>query len=142
MRNAYRYLAMAVGTLVVVQAAAIAWAVFALFDGVDDGVVVDQAYDGNAGFALHSTIGWMVLPLVALALLVVGFLLRGADDAAALRWAGVVFGLVVLQDLLAVLSYGAAIVGVLHGINALVLLLVSVAAVRAVGRAPAPAGLG
>lgn len=139
MRNAYRYLAMATGTLVVLQAAAIAWAVFGLVDDVDSGTLVDKNYDGNAGFALHSMIGWMILPLVALVLLVVGYLIRDVDGA--LKWAGIIFGLVVLQDLLAVVSFAAPVVGVLHGINALALLVVSFAAVRIVPH-PAPAATG
>ena len=137
MRSTYRYLAMAVGTLVIVQAAAIAWGVFGLVDDVDDGTLVGKDYAGNAGFAIHSAIGWMVLPLVALVLLIVGFLLREVDGA--LKWAAIIFGLVILQDVLAVISYGASIVGILHGINALALLAVSFRATRAVPRITADA---
>jgi heme A synthase len=119
---------------VIVQVAAIAWGVFDLY-GSDTGTLVNDDYEGNAGLKIHSAVGWMILPLVALVLLLVAFMLREVDGA--LRWGAIVFGLVVLQDVLAVASFSASIVGALHGINALLILGASVKAVSVVPREPA-----
>jgi hypothetical protein len=134
MRSLYRYLAMVVATGVLLQAAAIAWAMFALADDVDDGLVVDKSYDGNAGFAVHAILGWMVIPVVALILLGVGFGLRSVDGA--LKWASIVFGLVVLQLVLAIAAFGVGALGGLHGVNALLVLLASIKAIYVVPREP------
>lgn len=130
MRNTYRYLAMAIGTCVVIQAAAIAFAMFGLAQHVDDGGVVDKNYSGNFGFALHAIVGEIVIPLLALALLAVGIALRSVDGVA--RWSVIVLGLVILQVLLAFTSFGVPVVGLLHGINAFLILLASVKAVTVV----------
>ena len=133
MRNAYRYLAMAIGASVVVQAAAIAFGMFGLAHDVDSGdVVVDKNYTGNFGFALHGIMGEMVIPLLALAFLIVGIVGRSIDGA--LRWAAIVFGLVVLQFTLAMLAFGVPFIGLLHGMNALFILLTSLKAVTVVPR--------
>ena len=137
MRSLYRYLMMAVATGVILQAAAIAWAVFGLADDVDSGTIVDKSYDGNAGFAVHAMLGWMLIPLLALILLVVGFLMRDVDGA--FRWAGIVFGLVVLQLLLAVAAFGVSAIGGLHGVTALVLLLATIKGIYVVPKEPATA---
>ena len=133
MRSLYRYLSMAVATGVIIQAAAIAWGVFGLAHDTDAGVIVDKNYEGNFGFALHSIIGWMVLPIVGLAFLLVGIALRSIDGA--LKWAGIVFGLVVLQLVLAGISFGAPVVGLLHGVNAILILLASLKAIYVVPKA-------
>ncbi len=44
------------------------------------------------------------------------------DVPGARKWAGIVFGLIVLQVALAFVAFGAPIVGALHGINALAIL--------------------
>jgi heme A synthase len=139
MRNAYRYLAMAIGTCVVIQAAAIAFAMFGLAHDVDSNhVVVDKNYDGNFGFALHAIVGQVVIPLLAIALLVIGILIRSVPGA--VRWSAIVLGLVVLQIALAFASFGVPVMGLFHGINAFLVLLASVKAVTVVPRhARAPA---
>jgi heme A synthase len=138
MLKTYRYLAMAIGTLVVVQAAAIAFAMFGLAHDVDsNGVVVDKNYDGNAGFAVHAIVGQMLIPLLALVLLIIGIVVRKSPGA--LRWAVIVFALVALQVVLAFASFGVPIIGALHGTNALLILLASLKAVTVVPREPAAA---
>jgi heme A synthase len=77
--------------------------------------------------------------LLAIALLVVSFF---AHVPRGVRWAGALFGLVVLQVMLAYVAFGAAVVGLLHGVNALALFATAVLAGRRVMRAvdtPAPA---
>jgi len=131
MRRVYRYLAMAMATCVVIQASAIAFGMFGLAHDVDSGnVVVDKNYDGNFGFALHAIMGTMVIPIVALVFLIVGIVVRSIEGA--LKWAGIVFGLVVLQITLAMVAFGAPVVGLLHGINALLILLASIKAIYVV----------
>ena len=135
MRTAYRVLAYLIAAEVVIQAAAIAYAVFGLGAWIEGGGVMDKAamesdsadFAGVGGFALHGINGEMVVPLLALILLVVSFFtgMRGAA-----KWAGIVVGLVALQILLGVFGDGLPLLGILHGANALVLLVVAVVAAR------------
>jgi hypothetical protein len=121
MRGFYRFLSFAMAAAVIVQAAAIAYGVFGLAHDVDAGVVVDKNYQDNLGLTIHGIDGTMVIPLLALALFISGIVLRKVDGA--LRWASIVFGLVILQVVLAMISFGIPIVGLLHGTNALLILL-------------------
>ncbi|MFZ0323207.1 MAG: hypothetical protein WAN48_03625 [Actinomycetes bacterium] len=132
MRSLYRYLSMAVAAAVLVQASAIAFGVFGIAHDVDAGTVVDKNYEENFGLTLHAIMGTTVIPLLALALLIVGILVRSVDGA--LRWASVIFGLVLLQVVLAMVSFGAPVVGLLHGANAILILLSSVKAVSVMPR--------
>jgi heme A synthase len=136
MRAAYRYLAMAIATGVVLQAAAIAFGAFALLKEVDDGTQLEGEYE-NAGLTIHILLGDMVIPLLALALLVVGIVLRA--QPAASKWAWVVFGLVVVQFLLGGFAHDLPGLGVLHGANALLILLASVRAISVFPRVSAQA---
>jgi hypothetical protein len=141
MKTAYRVLARLIALCVVIQAAAIALGVFGLIHDVDNGKIIDENYEGNVGFGLHWIFGMMAIPLLAIVFLVFSFF---AKVPGGVKWAGIVFGLVVLQVALAFVSFGVWGVGALHGINALVLLFVSDYAARRVNaaeRAPvAPAG--
>jgi hypothetical protein len=136
MRNAYRYLAMAIATGVVLQAAAIAWWAFGLAQAVDDGTVLNDDYSENAGAAMHALIGNMIIPLLAV-LLIVGIVLRSVGGA--LRWSLIIFALVAVQVVLGGLSADTPALGLLHGTNALLLLLASIRAIYVVPRQAAPA---
>jgi heme A synthase len=136
MRAAYRYLAMAIATGVVLQAAAIAFGAFALLKEVDDGRQLEGEYE-NAGLTIHILLGDMVIPLLSLAFLVVGIVLRA--QPAASKWAWVVFGLVVVQFLLGGFAHDLPGLGVLHGANALLILLASVRAISVFPRVSAQA---
>lgn len=127
MRNVYRYLAMAIATGVVIQAAAIAFGAFDLLKAVDDGTSVSGDYE-NVGLEIHVLLGDMVIPLLAIVFLVVGIVARAQPGA--LKWAGIVFGLVLLQFLLGGFAHDMPGLGVLHGVNALLILL---AAIHAIG---------
>jgi hypothetical protein len=122
MKSTYRVLALLIAVGVLVQAMAIALAWFTVMKDVDGGAVYDKNTDYNFGQIVHSTVGIMVIPLLALALLIVSFF---AGVAGGVKWAAVVFGLVVLQILLAIVSFGAPVVGALHGANALALMAVA-----------------
>jgi heme A synthase len=106
---------------VVVQASAIALGWFTALHKVDNGLVIKKNYDGNVGDAIHSVNGTFVLPLLGLALVIVSFFAAPTVPGAR-KWAGIVFGLIVLQIALAFVAFSAPFVGALHGINALVVL--------------------
>ncbi len=126
MKATYRFLAYLILFLVLVQAAAISFGFFGVGSWVEDGhsltksVMEDNSagITGEAGLAVHAINGQMLIPLVALVLLVVSFF---AKIDGGVKWAALVFGDVVVQVLLAFVSFGAPIVGVLHGLNAFVL---------------------
>jgi hypothetical protein len=133
MRAAYRVLAGLVAVGVVLQAMFIALAWFTAIKDMDDGLVLDKNYDGNFGHMLHGQTGMMIIPLVALALLIVSFF---AKIPGGIKWALYVVGLVALQIVLAFLSFGAPAVGALHGLNAFALAAVAVMASRRAAVAP------
>jgi hypothetical protein len=120
-KQTYRVVSGLIALGVVVQAAAIAYGWFDALNGVDNGLVIDDNYDGNAGHVLHGIVGMYVMPLLGLILVIVSFFAAKSVPGAR-KWAGIVFGLILLQVVLAFVSFGAPIVGALHGINALVVL--------------------
>jgi hypothetical protein len=136
MRSVYRVLAGLVAVGVVLQAMFIALGWFTAIKDMDDGLVIDKNYDGNTGHMLHGQFGMMVIPIIALLLLIVSFF---AKVQGGVRWALYVVGLVVLQIALAFVSFGAPIVGTLHGLNAFALAAVAVMASRRAAAAPVPA---
>ena len=83
---------------------------------------------------LHHSFAYVVL-LCAVALFAVSF---GAKVPHGVRWAAIPLGLVVVQFFLAYAAYSAAIIGVLHGLNALAIFAVALLAGRRVPKtAPA-----
>jgi hypothetical protein len=139
MRNAYRVLAYLIAALVVVQAGAIAYGMFGLFNWVEEGGTFDQAaleaedagVGGGFGFGLHITIGYFVIPIVALLLLIMSFF---AKVPGGVRWALFLFLTVVVQTLLAGFAHAVAGIGWLHGMVALVLFGLAVTAGIRAGR--------
>ena len=136
MRATYRVLAGLVAIGVVLQAMLIALAWFTVISDMDDGLVIDKNYDGNTGHMLHGQFGMMVIPLLALLLLIVSFF---AKVPGGVRWALYVVGLVALQIVLAFLSFGAPVLGLLHALNAFAILAVAALASRRAAAAPAVA---
>jgi heme A synthase len=130
MRTAYRILAYLVAAEVAVQAMVMVYAVAGLGKWVDQGGVLDRAtfesgFEGGetpftefTGFLIHGINGIMVIPALALLLLIVSFFtrLRGA-----VKWAGLVLLLVVVQANLGFLGHEIPVAGALHGLNALLL---------------------
>jgi hypothetical protein len=138
MRSAYRVLGYLIALGVVVQAAVIAYAWFAVLGELESGSVFDENSEGNVGHALHGMIGMMVLPALSLIFLIVSFFAKVPDGV---KWAAITFVLVVLQVVLAFVSFGAAVVGLLHGANAIAIAAVASAAASRVGKTPAAAGV-
>lgn len=144
MRRAYHVLAYVIAVEVVVQAMMIATAVAGLDHWIQDGAVVNKhvmdkhpSFTGSFGFPVHSINGEMLIPLLALALLVVSFFAKVAGGT---RWALYVLGLIVVQVGLGVSQGHVPYLGLLHGANAFALLVVALlAARRASGTGTVPA---
>ena len=144
----YRFLALTIAVLVVVQAGAIAWGFFGVTNFINDGGVLDEEFldctedcesigSAEAGFAIHMFFNGLVLiPLCSLVLLIVSFF---AKVPKGITLAATIFGLVILQVfVLPALSRSAGSgFGALHGINALVMMGVAIMAGQ---RASASAG--
>ena len=139
MRSTYRVLALLICLGVVLQAAAIAFGWFdVIADSEDADVVLNDDYEGNAGHAMHGIVGMSVIPLLGLILLVVSFLTKVPGAS---KWAGYVFGSIVFQVFIAIMSFSTPVLGFLHGINAFVLFgLAMMAARRIDAAAPTVAG--
>ena len=137
MKTAYRALAYLLAGLVLVQAAAIAYAIAGLGYWVsEDGGVLDKAlmesddpeFSGLTGFMVHGMNGMMVIPLLSLVLLIVSFF---AKIPGGVKWAGFVLLAVVAQIALAFGAFAAApVLGWLHGMNALVIVGLAINAAR------------
>ena len=142
MKSVYRVLAYVIAAEVVVQAAAIAFAVFGLSKWVEDGGTLTKAamesedtkFTGVLGFAIHGMNGTMLIPLVTLVFLVVSFF---AKVPGGVRNAAVVLGLIVLQVALGLFGHENAYIGMLHGVNALVLFAAAMHTGRSAGKAEA-----
>jgi hypothetical protein len=128
MKSTYRVLALLIALGVAVQAMSIALGFFIVLKNKNTGE--------NIGLELHSVVGQMVIPLIAVVLLVVSFF---AGIAGGVKWAAIIFGLVVLQVLLAFAGSGAPAVGALHGLNALAVMAVAGIAGSRVAKQSAPA---
>jgi hypothetical protein len=135
MRTTYRVLAWLVAAEVLVQAAAITWAVFGVGRYVEGGGVLDKsvmeseasAFPEETGFMVHGLNGTMIVPALALLLLVVSLF---AKLPRGIALAGAVVGLVAVQVVLGMLGHGVPGLGLLHGANALLLFAAAVAAAR------------
>ena len=140
MKQTYRVLAGVIALGVFVQAAAIAFGWFDAISELDKGLVIDENYEGNAGHMLHGIVGMTVMPLIGLILVILSFFATKSVPQGR-KWAGIVFGLIVLQVALAFAAFSAPIIGALHGINAL-LLLGAAGRAAALTRETARAGTG
>ena len=128
MRKAYNILGWAIASLVMLQAASMAWGVggeshFVANGGVVDKALVEAAQAGGEppfpeglGFLIHGLNGGMLIPVLALVLLGISF---GAHLPHARRNAGVVLGLVFVQVMLGYSIGDLPALGFLHGLNAL-----------------------
>jgi hypothetical protein len=142
MRTVYRVLAWIVAVEVLIQAAAISYAIFGFGKWIQEGGVLDKsvmesqvtAFPEEVGFMVHGLNGMMVVPALAVLLVIVSFFAKVPRGVAL---AGGVVGLVALQVLLGMFGHGIPGLGLLHGANALALFVVAVIAAR---RATLPVG--
>ena len=134
MRRTYHVLAYLIAALVVVQAMMIATAVAGLGHWIDDGATVnkhvldhDPSFTGSFGFPVHAINGEMLIPLIAIALLVISFFAKVAGGT---RWALYILGLIVVQVVLGVSQGNVPFLGLLHGLNAFAIFAVAVLTAR------------
>jgi heme A synthase len=142
----YRIFAYLVALEVFVQAATHAYGSAGLGHWIySDGHTVTKAmleehsgvdFTGRWAGVVHGENGAVLVPLLAIAFLIVGVVTRDQVDRG-LRWAGVVLGLVVLQVALGFVTIVVPEVAMLHAVNALLLLLTALHAARL--PAPSPA---
>jgi hypothetical protein len=127
MRSAYKYLAYAIDALILLQAAAIAWAVFGLSSWIDDGNTITKAkmenHDGflfteERGFMIHGINGQMLIPLIGLILLIISFFAKVPEGP---KWAAMLFAGIVLQVVLGMAAHAVPALGFIHGFWALLL---------------------
>ena len=137
MRTTYRILADLVAIGVAVQAMAIVWAVAGLLHWVDDGGTLKKGWEdhmpsfqGSAGFAIHGIVGGMVLPVLAIALLVVAFF-AGVTNGP--KIAGGVLVLVILQVAAGTAGTSAPWLGLFHGLIPFAIFSAAIVAARAAG---------
>ena len=145
MKAVYRVLAYLIALEVMVQAAAMVYAIAGLGIWVDsDNGVLDKAafeseeslFPEMVGFMIHGMNGMMIIPLLALVFLIVSFF---AKVPGGVKFAALVLLAVVVQVALGIFGHENAIFGALHGINALILFSLAVTAGIRVNRAaPAP----
>jgi hypothetical protein len=138
MRSVYKFLAYAIPVLVAVQAAAIAFAFFGLSKWIDDGGTMDKAamesdntsFTGVAGFMVHGMNGEILIPLVAIVLLIVSFFAKIPGGS---KWAAFILLDVIVQIVFAFSAFGAPVVGMFHGLNALLLAWLGWTAAKRIG---------
>lgn len=118
MRGAYKGIAGLIALGVLVQAAAIAGGWFGALSDLDGGAVLNEDYEGNIGHAVHGIVGFNIMPLLGLILFVVSFF---AKIPGGVKWAGFTFLAIIVQVVLAIISFGVPAIGPLHGINAFVI---------------------
>jgi hypothetical protein len=126
MRATYKALAHSIAGMVAIQAAAIALWVFGLLNWIDEekqSLTPQLSEDrlegvtGSVGIMIHS-VGAMIVALLAIVLLIISFF---AKIPGGVKWAGFIFGAVLLQWVIAIVSFGVPGLGFLHGLNALLI---------------------
>lgn len=142
MKSAYRVLAYAIAVLVALQAAFVAFAMFGLWAWIESGGVLDNSaeetasFTGDIGFMLHGIGGQIVVPFVGLLLVIASFF---AKIPGGIKWALIVFVVIVVQVALGLFGFSAPVLGLLHGLNALILFGLAVSAAMRVKRVTAAA---
>ncbi|MGN9846226.1 hypothetical protein ACTMTI_49745 [Nonomuraea sp. H19] len=135
MKRVYRVLAYLVAIEVAVQAAMAVWGDAGLGKWVGEGGVLDKtlAESGEApfpefaGMVVHAFNGMIAIPVIALLLLISSF---WAKVPGAVKAAGLVLLLVVLQVTFGIIGHSIPLVGAVHGLNALLLFTAALYAAR------------
>ncbi|MEV5407972.1 hypothetical protein AB0K60_03895 [Thermopolyspora sp. NPDC052614] len=144
MRHVYKVLAYLVAVEVAIQAAMVVWGDAGLGLWVDGGGVVDKTLAENGeppfpefiAFIVHAMNGMFVIPSFALLLLISSFWVKAPGVVKA---AGAVVLLVAAQITFGILGHSIPLVGLVHGLNALLLFATALYAARRVGAPKAPA---
>ena len=118
MRAVYRYLSVLVFAAVVLQVGFAGYGAFSVASDVDDKGSVDEDMFED-GFGLHAGFGYLVI-LLGLIALIVALVARHR-----IKHAAILFGLLVLQLLLAWFGFESPFIGFFHPVNALVIFALS-----------------
>ncbi len=111
MKSAFRIWASFVSLAIVVQVGLASYGAFNAVDKSDDKGTIGKNGVSD-GFTAHAALGYIILLVLAL-------VARRAGATDRVKWSAGIFGLLVLQVLLAALGHATAWLGVLHGMNAL-----------------------
>lgn len=120
MQNVYRYWAWLVFAAVVVQVGFAGYGAFYTANKVEDSTIDEDVV--MDGFGLHVGLGYIIVLLV-LIFLILAFVARVGRQR--LTRTAILFGLVILQVLLAWFGYEVPAIGFLHPVNALLLFSLS-----------------
>ena len=117
MNSAFRMWASIVSLAIIIQVGLASYGAFNAVDkATDQGTIGKDAV--SDGFGAHAGLGYIIF-LAALILLILAFLSRRAGGPPRVKWSGAILGLIVVQILLAWAGGASAWLGVLHGMNAL-----------------------
>jgi heme A synthase len=145
MKSTYRVLGHLIMISVVLQAAVIAWTMFGLGEWIQDGGVLSKAvmddretinFTAQRGAMLHGIGGTLVVPALALAFLIVSFF---AKVPRGVQGALVVVVLVAIQVALGIAGHGVPWMGLVHAINAFLIIGTANAAQARAKLSPEPA---
>ena len=146
MRKALQVLAGLLAVEVVVQAMLLAFGVAKMFNAIDeDGRTLTQAivkedspdFPGIGTLILHGMNGTTLVPLIALALLVVSLMANSQIPGASKRGL-ILFAMVAVQVVLGMSAHGVAALAPIHALNGFGIFAMSIATVRKTAEA-APA---
>ena len=113
MSAVYKYLAGVIFLAVLVQIGFAGYGAFSVAGDVDGGVVDEDRFEDV--FGLHLGFGYLVI-LLGLILLVVALIGRHR-----IKHSAILFGLLILQMILAWIGYEVAWIGFLHPVNAILI---------------------
>ena len=128
MRKAHQIFAGIIAAEVVIQAMAIAFALFGLGHWLEeDGGQLNKAvldswednppdWTGSIGFPIHGMNGMMLIPLITIIFLIISLIANKTVPGAAKR-AGILFLLVAIQVILGLSSHSVVALGPLHALN-------------------------
>jgi glucan phosphoethanolaminetransferase (alkaline phosphatase superfamily) len=132
-RQTYRVLAGLIALGVVVQAMVVAFGFFTVGHDVSDGKVLNETNFGEdgdyspVGLVLHGFLGMTVIPAIAIILFIISFF---AKVPGGVKWAGFVLLAVIVQVVLGLAAHSVPALGLLHGLNAFVVLGTAAMAAR------------
>jgi hypothetical protein len=117
LNSVFRIWASIVSLAIIIQVGLAGYGAFHAADVSDDkGSIGKKAV--SDGFSAHNALGYIIL-LAALILLVLAVVQRRTGSPGRVQWSAGIFGLIVVQVLLAWAGGAADWLGVLHGMNAL-----------------------
>ena len=116
MKAAFRIWVTLVFAAAIAQVAFAGYGAFYAADKVTDSTIDEKTFED--GFGLHAGVGYLVV-LMGLILLIVALIARPGGNA--LKQSGIVFGLIIVQVLLAWFGSEIPAIGALHPVNAFII---------------------